>query len=84
MVRRYYVILLEAGPWPCSRILFLARAESPEEEGNLVVRLGGDEFVLLLVRIGRPEDASLVAKRVLSLLDLSSTMLGYCGRVLGG
>jgi diguanylate cyclase (GGDEF)-like protein len=46
----------------------LSRAHSTEENENLVARLGGDEFVLLLGRISRPEDASLVAKRVLSLL----------------
>lgn len=46
----------------------LARAPSNEDDENLVARLGGDEFVLLLGQIRRPEDASLVAKRVLSLL----------------
>ena len=46
----------------------LGRAHSIEEDEDLVARLGGDEFVLLLGRISQPEDASLVAKRVLSLL----------------
>ena len=35
---------------------------------DTVARLGGDEFVILLDRLDRPEDASLVARKVLSTL----------------
>lgn len=40
------------------------------EEGNeTVARLGGDEFVVLLGDIRRPEDAALVARRILAELE---------------
>ncbi|MCB1874216.1 MAG: diguanylate cyclase, partial [Gammaproteobacteria bacterium] len=35
---------------------------------DTVARLGGDEFVILLDRLERPEDASLVARKVLATL----------------
>jgi diguanylate cyclase (GGDEF)-like protein/PAS domain S-box-containing protein len=35
--------------------------------GDTLARLGGDEFVLLLHRIERPEDASLVARKILEV-----------------
>ncbi len=40
-------------------------------DGNLetVARLGGDEFVVLLTDIRRPEDAALVARRILTELE---------------
>jgi len=37
-------------------------------KNDTVARLGGDEFVILLDRLERPEDASLVARKVLSTL----------------
>ena len=38
---------------------------------DTVARLGGDEFVILLDRLDRPEDASLVARKVLATLQQS-------------
>ena len=47
----------------------LGRVCALEDDNSLVARLGGDEFVFLLSDIERPEDASLVAQRVLSVLE---------------
>lgn len=45
----------------------IARPE-PEESGT-VARLGGDEFILALGELRRPEDAAIVARRLLTLLE---------------
>ena len=37
-------------------------------EGDTLARWGGDEFVLLLTHLSRPEDAALVAEKVLDAL----------------
>lgn len=37
--------------------------------GDLLARLGGDEFTVLLERLDRPEDAMVVARRILAVLQ---------------
>jgi diguanylate cyclase (GGDEF)-like protein len=44
------------------------RLKSCVKATDTLARLGGDEFVILLERIGRPEEAALVAERILSSL----------------
>lgn len=41
---------------------------APDVEGNLVGRLGGDEFLVLLNDLAHPEDAAVVADRLLTEL----------------
>jgi diguanylate cyclase (GGDEF)-like protein len=53
-----------------------------EESDDLVVneevaRLGGDEFTVLLSEIQRPEDAAVVAERILKSLSESLTLYGH-------
>lgn len=44
-------------------------ARGPDDSEGTVARLGGDEFVVLLADIRRPEDAALVARRILAELE---------------
>lgn len=42
-----------------------------------IFRLGGDEFTVLLPRIGRPEEAAIVAKRIIDKILEPFTLKGY-------
>jgi diguanylate cyclase (GGDEF)-like protein len=42
---------------------------SPQESDAPVARLGGDEFTVLLTKIQRPEDAEVVARRMLAQVE---------------
>jgi diguanylate cyclase (GGDEF)-like protein len=56
------------------------------EEARTVARLGGDEFILSLVDLHRPEEAALIAGRVLQLLERPITLDGgdvYVGASIG-
>ncbi len=53
-----------------SRLLGLHRA------GDTLARLGGDEFILLLSRIERPEDAGVVARKILELFRRPFSVAG--------
>jgi len=44
---------------------------------SLIARLGGDEFVVLLGDVGRPEDSSVVAKRILRELSEPFDLEGH-------
>ncbi|MEY8875084.1 MAG: EAL domain-containing protein [Leptothrix sp. (in: b-proteobacteria)] len=53
-----------------ARIHAVVRAES------MLARLGGDEFVLLMPEVGQAEDAAMVARRILEVLDEPHVMQG--------
>ncbi len=50
-----------------SEILEAAEADESAEED--VARLGGDEFAVLLSKVAQPEDASLVATRIMEIFE---------------
>ncbi len=49
----------------------------PAEEDTLIARLGGDEFILLLSNIREPDDAAVVARRVLQEIPREHNLEGY-------
>lgn len=62
------------------------RIQALLRKGDTVARLGGDEFVILLDRLDRAEDASLVARKVLSTLQQPFTIANrelYIGVSIG-
>ena len=62
------------------------RIQALLRKGDTVARLGGDEFVILLDRLDRAEDASLVARKVLSTLRQPFTIANrelYIGVSIG-
>lgn len=62
------------------------RIQALLRKDDTVARLGGDEFVILLDRLDRPEDASLVARKVLSTLKQPFSIAGrdlYIGVSIG-
>lgn len=54
----------------------VARIDTDDIEAD-VARLGGDEFTILLTEIAQPEDAALVAQRILSLLSEPVSLEGH-------
>ena len=56
-----------------------SRLQGVHRAGDTLARLGGDEFILLLSRIERPEDAGLVARKI---LDLFRRPFAVAGREL--
>ncbi|MGH9442041.1 MAG: EAL domain-containing protein [Thermoanaerobaculia bacterium] len=53
-----------------------SRLRGMHRAGDALARLGGDEFILLLSRIERPEDAGLVARKVLELFRRPFSVAG--------
>jgi diguanylate cyclase (GGDEF)-like protein/PAS domain S-box-containing protein len=52
------------------------RIKSCVRGSDLVGRLGGDEFLVLLREVGRPEDASVVARKIIAALGLPVDLAG--------
>jgi len=46
-------------------------------EGDFLARLGGDEFVILLPRLERPEDAAVVARKLITALQAPMLIEGH-------
>ncbi len=55
----------------------VARPTDVASAEHLIARLGGDEFVLLLGDVSRPEDASVVATRILGELSAPFMLEGH-------
>lgn len=53
------------------------RLSSCLREEDVLARLGGDEFVALLPRLARPDDAALVARKLLAVLDEPVHIAGH-------
>ncbi len=53
-----------------------ARLQGMLRAGDTLARLGGDEFILLLSRIERPEDAAVVARKILELFRRPFSVAG--------
>ena len=49
----------------------------PAEEDTLIARFGGDEFILLLSNIKEPDDAAVVARRILQEIPRDHNLEGY-------
>jgi diguanylate cyclase (GGDEF)-like protein/hemerythrin-like metal-binding protein len=52
------------------------RLRAATREGDTVARIGGDEFSALLARASTPEDAAIVAKRMVQALDQPIVIAG--------
>ena len=57
------------------------RLKSSVRESDLVGRLGGDEFVAVLAHISRPEDASVVAGKILEKMSIPISCHGTLCRI---
>ncbi len=53
-----------------------ARLQGAVRESDLVARVGGDEFVVVLPELGRPEDATAVADKMLRAVTAPLRLLG--------
>ncbi|HIP37882.1 MAG TPA: EAL domain-containing protein [Desulfocapsa sulfexigens] len=50
---------------------------APDHSDTLIARLGGDEFIILLSDISEPENAAIVARRILQEMQKSHNLEGH-------
>ena len=55
----------------------LEAARRQPRKGSTVARLGGDEFIVVLPDLRRPEDAAIVAERIVDQLAVPFTVAGH-------
>jgi diguanylate cyclase (GGDEF)-like protein len=58
-----------------------SRLQSNRREQDLVARLGGDEFAMILEHLYQPEDAALVARKVIETLSQPMALAGGMHRI---